>query len=447
MSTTTFNPDWEGAPVTELPPGVTFVAVQWIDVHGATKAKLVPRAAWEATCAPGGGAGFAAFANHGFARGPEHPEFVAIPDPTTLVVLPHRPDTAVAFSTVLDGERVATCDARAILARQQRLAADRGLLPIAGMEPEFYLLRRRESDGALVPFDALDDLDKPCYDLKALLRVSPVLADVVAAMQQLGWQVSALDHEDGNGQFEVNFHHADALATADRFTLLRTLIADVADGHGAIATFMPKPLAGRTGSGAHVHLSAQSPDGTNAFADASDARGLGLSRLAYAFIGGVLDHARALSALTMPTVNSYRRLHSSGGTSGATWSPRAIVYGANNRTAMLRVPGPGRFENRAVDGSCNPYLALAAMIAAGLDGVDRELEPGTPIRGVAQPVGVATLPRTLADALDAMEGDVLLRDALGEEAICEFIAVKRGEWSSYMESVSAWEQDLYLRRV
>lgn len=444
MSTTTFNQEPDEIPAAQLPPGVTFVAVQWVDVHGAAKAKLVPRAAWEATCAPGGGAGFAAFANHGFARGPSHPEFLAVPDPSTLTVLPHRPDTAVAFSTVLDEGRVATCDARAILARQQSIAAARGLLPIAGIEPEFFLLRRDEA-GTLVPFDVHDELDKPCYDLKALLRLKPMLSDIVAAMQQLGWQVSALDHEDGNGQFEINFHHADALATADRFTLVRTLVADIADGHGAIATFMPKPLSGRTGSGAHVHLSAEAPDGSNAFADESDA--LGLSPIAYAFIGGVLDHARALSALTMPTVNSYRRLHSSGGSSGATWSPNAVVYGGNNRTAMLRVPGPGRFEDRAVDGSCNPYLALAGIIAAGLDGLDRGLDPGRPITGNAQPVGVETLPRTLADALDALESDVLLRDALGEEAICEFIAVKRGECSAYMESVSCWEQETYLRRV
>jgi glutamine synthetase len=444
VSMTTFNQEPDEMPAAQLPAGVTFVAVQWVDVHGAAKAKLVPRAAWEATCAPGSGAGFAAFANHGFARGPDHPEFLAVPDPTTLTVLPHRPDTAVAFSTVLDGDRVATCDARAILNRQQSLAAARGLLPIAGMEPEFFLLRHAD-DGALVPYDVHDELDKPCYDLKALLRMKPVLGDIVGAMQTLGWEVSALDHEDGNGQFEINFHHAEALTTADRFTLVRTLIADIADMHGAIATFMPKPLAGRTGSGAHVHMSAEAPDGSNAFADESDS--LGLSPIAYAFIAGVLDHARALSALTMPTVNSYRRLHSSGGASGATWSPNAIVYGANNRTAMLRVPGPGRVENRAVDGSCNPYLALAGMIAAGLDGIDRGLDPGQPISGRAHPVGVATLPRTLADALDALEGDVLLRDALGEEAICELIAVKRGEWGAYMESVSAWEQETYLRRV
>lgn len=434
-----------------LPDGVQFVAVQWVDVHGATKAKLVPAAAWAETCAPGGGAGFAAFANHGFARGPEHPEMLAVPDPETLTVLPHRPDMAVAFSAVMDGERGATCDARAILARAARRATEEhGLAVMAGMEPEFFLLRRA-ADGSLEPFDGLDVLDKPCYDLKALLRGAPVLTEVVTAMQTLGWGVSALDHEDGNGQYEINFDYADVLTTADRFTLLRTLIADVAAAHGAIATFMPKPLPGRTGSGAHVHLSALAADGDgggeNAFCDLDDPRGLGLSRVAYAFLAGVLDHGRALAALTMPTVNSYKRLGSSGGMSGARWAPDAIVYGANNRTTMLRVPGPGRFEDRAIDGSCNPYLALAGIIAAGLDGVERGLDPGAPIEGAATPVGVPTLPRTLAEALDALERDVVLRDTLGEEAICELIAVKRVEWSEYMESVSAWEQDTYLRRV
>lgn len=444
MSTT--EPTTVPSAAGELPAGVAFVAVQWVDVHGATKAKLVPRSAWEATCSPGAGAGFAAFANHGFARGPEHPEMLAVPDPATLTVLPHRPDTAVAFSTVLDGDRVATCDARAILARVQERAAERGLLPVAGIEPEFFLLRRG-ADGALAPFDELDVLDKPCYDLKALLRGAPVLTEIVGAMEELGWGVTALDHEDGNGQYEINFDYADALTTADRFTLLRTLIADIAAGHGAIATFMPKPLTGRTGSGAHVHLSAVAPDGGNAFLDDEDPRGLGLSRVAYAFMAGVLAHGRALSALSMPTVNSYRRLQSSGGLSGARWAPDAIVYGGNNRTTMLRVPGPGRFEDRAMDGSCNPYLALAGLVAAGLDGIDRDLDPGSPIRGSVTPVGVETLPRTLAEALDALERDTVLRDALGEEAICEFIAVKRVEWSGYMESVSAWEQETYLRRV
>lgn len=429
-----------------LPDGVAFVAVQWVDVHGAAKAKLVPRGAWTATCEEGGGAGFAAFANHGFARGPEHPEFVAIPDPTTLTVLPHQRDTAVAFSTVMDGEQIATCDARSILARVQGVAAERGLLPVVGMEPEFFLLRE-DADAGVVPYDGLDVLDKPCYDLKALLRTAPVLKDIVGAMEALGWGVSALDHEDANGQYEINFGFADALTTADRFTLLRTLIADIASRHGAIASFMPKPLASRTGSGAHVHLSVSDDEGTNRFLDPGDARGLGLSRTAYAFIAGVLEHGRALSALAMPTVNSYKRLYSSGGASGATWSPDAIVYGANNRTTMVRIPGPGRLENRAIDSSCNAYLALAGMIAAGLDGVERDLDPGAPERGAASSLGAKVLPRTLAEALDELELDTVLRDALGEEAVAELIAVKRMEWASYMESVGPWERETYLRRT
>jgi glutamine synthetase len=314
------------------------------------------------------------------------------------------------------------------------------------MEPEFFLLRE-DGEGGYVPYDGLDVLDKPCYDLKALLRTAPVLKEIVGAMEALGWGVTALDHEDANGQYEINFDYAEALTTADRFTLLRTLIADIASQHGAIASFMPKPLIGRTGSGAHVHMSVVGEDGENRFADEADPRGLGLSRTAYAFIGGVLDHGRALSALTMPTVNSYRRIHSSGGSSGATWSPNAIVYGANNRTTMLRVPGPGRFENRAVDASCNPYLGLAAMIAAGLDGVERGLDPGAPEKGPASSLGAAVLPRTLAEALDELERDTVLRDALGEEAVAEFVAVKRMEWGSYMEAVTAWELDTYLRRA
>ncbi|WCB94903.1 Glutamate--methylamine ligase [Baekduia alba] len=429
-----------------LPAGVEFVAVQWVDVHGASKAKLVPRGAWTPTCEQQGGAAFAAFANHGFARGPEHPELVAIPDPATITVLPHQPDIAVAFSTVMDGDQVATCDARSILARVQRQAAERGLLPLVGIEPEFFLLRE-DGQGGYLPYDGLDVLDKPCYDLKALLRTAPVLKEVVAAMEALGWGVSALDHEDANGQYEVNFGYAEALTTADRFTLLRTLIADIAGRHGAIASFMPKPLSGRTGSGAHLHMSVVDEDGENRFEDEGDPRGLGLSRTAYAFIGGILEHGRALSALTMPTVNSYRRIHSSGGSSGATWSPNAIVYGANNRTTMLRIPGPGRFENRAIDGSCNPYLALAGTIAAGLDGVERGLDPGAPVKGAASSLGAAVLPRTLAEALDELEGDTVLRDALGREAVAELVAVKRLEWSGYMEVITSWELDTYLRRT
>ena len=429
-----------------LPDGVRYVAVQWVDIHGAAKAKIVPASAWAQTCSADGGAGFAGFANHGFARGAEHPELIARPDPTTVTVLPHRSEVAVAFSTVTDDGQVVGGDSRAILAGVQKQAAAAGLAPMVGMEPEFFLLKETP-DGRLATFDELDALDKPCYDLKALLRSAPVVTAIVDVMEELGWGVTALDHEDGNGQFEINFGFADAVSTADRFTLLRTIVADLAAVHGAIATFMPKPLPGRTGSGAHVHLSCWAPDETNAFADPADPRGLELSGTGYAFLGGVMDHARGLAALTMPTVNSYKRLWSGGGNSGATWSPAAIVLGANNRTAMLRVPGPGRFENRAVDGSCNPYLALAGMISAGLDGVERGLDSGDPIQGPAQSDGGPALPRTLAEALDALQEDDVLCAALGDEAVTEFLAVKRAEWAQYMDSVSDWERETYLRRT
>ena len=429
----------------ELPDGVRFLAVQWVDIHGTPKAKLVPTGGIPALCEPGGGAGFAGFANHGFARGPEHAELLAVPDPGTVTVLPHRPDTAVVFSRVTDGDQVATCCTRSILARVQAEAQAAGLSPVAGMEPEFFLLTRTP-EGGIAPFDSQDELDKPCYDLATLLRSQPVLADIVSAMEALDLGVYAVDHEDGDGQFEVNFGHSDGRTSADRFTLLRAIIGDIAASHGAIASFMPKPLPGRTGSGAHVHLSAESASGENVFFDASDPRGLGLSSTAYSFIAGVLAHGRALAALTMPSVNSYRRLQASAPASGATWAPNAIVYGGNNRTPMIRIPAPGRFENRAVDSSCNPYLALAGIILSGMDGVARGLDPGEPIDGLASTLGAQVLPRTLAEALDALEMDTVLRDGLGEEALCELVAVKRAEWAAYMDAVSAWEVDTYLSR-
>jgi glutamine synthetase len=429
-----------------LPEGVTFLAVQWVDIHGAPKAKLVPPGGVSALMEPGGGAGFAGFANHGFARGPEHAELVAVPEPSTLVRLPHRPDTAVVLSRVHDGDAVASCCTRSILARVQDEAAAMGITPMIGIEPEFFLLRRRE-DGTVVPLDEADDLDKPCYDLATLLGSKDILGRIVEVADALGLGVYAVDHEDGNGQYEVNFGYAEALETADRFTMLRSAVGDIARSYGAIASFMPKPLAGRTGSGAHVHVSGNGTDGTNLFLDMSDARGLGLSATAYAFIAGVLDHGRALAALTMPSVNSYRRLQASTTSSGATWAPTSVVYGGNNRTPMIRVPGPGRFEDRAVDASCNPYLALSGIILAGLDGIRRGLDAGAPIEGLASGLGAPQLPRTLAEALDDLELDTVLRDGLGEEALCEFIAVKRLEWSSYMDSVSRWEIDTYLTRV
>ncbi len=448
MTSTTFRaPDPSSGVPEPLPEGVEFVAVQWVDVHGAAKAKLVPRGAWASTAGPdGGGAGFAAFANHGFARGPEHPEFVAMPDESTLTVLPHRPNIAVAFSTVMDGDLVATCDARSILSRICAQAADRGLAPVVGMEPEFFLLRHDEH-GRLAPLDPLDTLDKPCYDLGALLRTSGVLSEIVAAMEELGWGVLG-DRSRGwqrpvrdqlpprPGAHDRRPVHApadDDRRHRQRPRRHRELHAQAA--HRPHRVGRPRaPLRRRSVRRERLPRSQRSARARPLEGRLLVPRGRARSRT-----GARGDH------------------HANGQLLPATALDRRIVGRAlGTRRDRLRRqqphghaarPRPGRFENRAIDSSCNPYLAIAAIVAAGLDGVDRELDPGAPIEGMATSLGAATMPRTLADAIDALERDVLLRDALGEEALCEFVAVKRMEWSAYMEAVTDWEQATYLRRV
>ena len=270
-------------------------------------------------------------------------------------------------------------------------------------------------------------------------------------LNALGWGVYQTDHEDANYQYEINFHYADALVTADRLTFFRMMAGQIARRCGAVATFMAKPFATRTGSGAHMHYHlADAPTGRNLFLDESDPRGLGLSELAYHFLGGVLEHARALCAVTSPTVNCYKRLQVgpalTGSRSGFTWVPAFITYGDNNRTQMLRVPEPGHVEDRTVSSACNPYLATAAYLAAGLDGIERRTDPGAPNFGnlyESNPTemaerGIGTLPQSLAEALDHFEADPIVRGALGPIAD-EFLRLKRDEWREYHAQVEAWE--------
>src|SRR6185436_9976503 len=256
-----------------------------------------------------------------------------------------------------------------------------------GIEPEHFLVSRT-ADGRIEPWDPgrVDNLAKPCYDFKGLAQACDYLRDMNDALRKLGWGVYQSDHEDANGQYEINYRYADALTTADRFIFFKMLAAETARQHGAIATFMPKPFSDRTGSGAHMHYHlADAETGKNLFTAERDPRGLGLSELAYHFLGGVLAHARALCAVTSPTVNCYKRLQLGQGLtssrSGFTWTPAFASYGDNNRTQMIRVAGPGHCEDRTVSAACNPYLALAAFLAAGLDGIERKLEPGEPNSG------------------------------------------------------------------
>jgi glutamine synthetase len=353
-------------------------------------------------------------------------------------------------------------DPRVILRRQIEKARAKGFDFRMGLELEYFLIELKE-DGSIALADALDTLEKPCYDLNGLSRHYDFLTTVSRYVNDLGWGNYANDHEDANGQFEQNFTYADALTSCDRAIFFRYMVHQLAEkkgreeGRNILATFMPKPFTNLTGNGCHFHMSLWDGD-TNLFLDEDDPRGLGLSDTAYKFIAGLTRHARSYSAVTAPTVNSYKRLKVGSTASGATWSPVWISYGYNNRTQMLRIPGPGRIEDRTIDGSCNPYLAAAVILAAGLDGIDSRLEPGEPNSENLYAIpydelrsrGLETLPSNLLDATEELEGDDVLRAALGrgrdEDYVDYFIRVKRDEWARYHEQVTPWEVREYLTR-
>lgn len=428
--------------------GVKFILAQFVDIHGAAKAKSVPAAHLEMVLKAG--AGFAGFAVWGLGMGPESPDYMAVGDPSTLSLMPWMPGYArIACDGQVDGRPYAYCSRVALKAQLAKLAK-RGMTLYTGIEPEFMLLRRND-DGSLAPCDDSDVLDKPCYDYKGLSRSAAFLEKLVESLQVAGLDIYQIDHEDANGQFEVNFTYADALRSADQFVLVKMAASEIARSMGMIATFMPKPFSNRAGSGAHFHISLGSARSRNLFHDDADKHGMGLSKTGYHFLGGLLAHARALTAVLAPSVNSYKRLVVGRSLSGATWAPAYITYGNNNRSACVRVPY-GRLELRLPDGSCNPYLATAAILAAGMDGIDRKLDPGAPNNtnlyewnpAQLEEAGIKLLPQTLAEALDEFEKDAIVRAALGEDLAREFIRLKRMEWVEYCRHVSDWERQRYL---
>jgi glutamine synthetase len=425
-----------------------YLLAQFVDIHGSAKAKAVPIEHLDMVLTDG--AGFAGVAVWGLGMGPEGPDFMAVGDLSTLQDIPWMPGYArIICNGTVSGKPYPFCSRVALQAQIARLQA-RGLTLYTGIEPEFMLLARR-ADGSLGPADETDNLDKPCYDYKGLYRTREALDEMVAGLRAVGIDVYQIDHEDGNGQFEINFTYADALKSADNFTFVKMAASEIAHKHGMIATFMPKPFSNRTGSGAHFHVSIGSATQKNAFNDESDPSGMGLSKMAYQFLGGVLAHARAFSAVAAPTVNSYKRLVVGRSLSGSTWAPAYIAYGDNNRTACVRVPH-GRLEVRLPDSGCNPYLTTAALIAAGLDGIDRGLDPGkpqninlyelTPDQLAAK--GIKLLPQNLLEAVDALEADEVVRAGLGEGLAREFLRLKRMEWTEYARHVSDWETKRYL---
>ena len=417
---------------------IKYFLISFVDLFGVLRSKLVPaRAIGEMQRDGAGFAGFAAWLD----MTPAHPDLFAVPDPASLIQLPWKPEVAwLAGDLVMDGKPV-QASPRVALKSQIASAAKEGMRLKTGVECEYFLV---SSDGMSIA-DASDTQEKPCYDQSALMRRYDVISEICDCMIALGWNPYQNDHEDANGQFEMNWDYDDALVTADRHVFFKYMVKSIAEKHGLRATFMPKPFLNLTGNGCHAHVSVWDKSGKkNLFISKSDK--LGLSKMAYKFLGGVLHSADTLAAIFNPTVNSYKRIDAQVTSSGATWSPNAITYGGNNRTHMVRVPDVGRFEMRLMDGAVNPYLLQAGILAAGLDGVANDRDPGKPsslnmYTEGHKAIGVRRLPSNLLDAIRLFEKSKVLRATLGNELVDSYAKLKHQDWRSYSAAISQWERD------
>ena len=421
--------------------GVKYFMVSFTDLFGGQRAKLVPAQAIAEMQEDG--AGFAGFATY-LDMTPAHPDMLAVPDASSVIQLPWKPEVAwVAANCVMEGEDVAQAP-RNVLRKLIDRAADQGLHVKTGIEAEFFLLTP-QGDQISDPFDTAA---KPCYDQQAVMRRYEVIREICDYMLELGWGPYQNDHEDANGQFEMNWEFDDALKTADKHSFFKFMAKSVAEKHGLRATFMPKPIEGLTGNGCHAHISVWDGAGnaakTNVFAD--DAMDLGLSQSGRHFLGGIMKHASALAAITNPTVNSYKRINAPRTMSGATWAPNTVTWTSNNRTHMVRVPGPGRFELRLPDGAANPYLLQAVIIAAGLDGLSTNADPGKrydiDMYAEGHKVrGAPRLPLNLLDALREFNKNKGLKSMLGDEFSAAYLKLKHQEWDAFTAHFSTWEKE------
>ncbi|MCH2412646.1 MAG: type III glutamate--ammonia ligase [Acidimicrobiales bacterium] len=437
--------------------GVEFIYAMFVEMHGKPCAKLVPVTAIDDLLEVG--AGFAGFAAGPISQTPADPDIMALPDPASYTVLPWQPNVAtMQCDATVEGQEWPYAP-RVILKQAVARAAGQNLVLKSGVEAEYSMLHRND-DGSFRPADDRDPSKLPCYDARGLTTMLDHLTTVSRHMDAMGWGNYAIDHEVANGKFEQNFQYSDALTTSDRLIVLRLMMHTLARRQGLYATFMPKPFADKTGNGLHMHLSLWSADDDEPlFESGHDARGLGLSELAYQFLGGVLDHAQALTAILCPTVNSYKRIGVGPPDSGATWAPAYVAYGGNNRTQMVRVPEGGRFELRVPDGAANPYLSFAALLGAGLDGVSRGLDPGDPNTDNLYTLpldelaarGIEALPPTLLHAADKLVSDDVLRAALGTgrdgDYVDYFARTKRYEFRTITDQVTSAELDTYLSLV
>ncbi len=417
---------------------IKYFLISFVDLLGQLRAKLVPARAINDMQKDGAGfAGFAAWLD----MTPAHPDMFAIPDPDSLIQLPWKPEIGwLASDLWMDGKPV-EASPRVALKNQLEAGIGKGYRVKTGVECEFFLINPA-GDGLS---DLGDTHQKPCYDQSSLMRRYDVISQICDSMLELGWNPYQNDHEDANGQFEMNWEYDDALKTADRHTFFKFMTKSIAELHGYRATFMPKPFAHLTGNGCHAHVSVWDKAGKkNLFLNKRDE--MGLSKLAYQFLAGVLHSADALAALYIPTVNSYKRIDAAVTTSGATWSPNAITYSGNNRTHMVRIPDPGRFEIRLMDGASNPYHLQAAAIAAGLDGVANKREPGKRLdinmyADQHKLNKVRKLPANLLDAVRLFDKSKIARTAFGDEFVDSYVKLKLAEWRRFTRDISAWERE------
>jgi glutamine synthetase type III len=420
--------------------GIKYFLISFVDLFGTLRAKLAPASAIADMAEEG--AGFAGFASW-LDMTPADPDVLAIPDPSSLIQLPWKPEVGwLAADPYMDGKIVGQAP-RNILKAMLKKAEDAGYTLKTGVECEYFLV---SPDGETIS-DPADIQSKPCYDQAALMRRYDVISEICDAMQELSWGPYQNDHEDANGQFEMNWQFADALITADRMAFFKYMVKSIAEKHGLRATFMPKPFAHLTGNGCHVHVSLWK-DEQNLFEDGGD--DMGLSKTAYNFIGGLINSADDICSITNPTVNSYKRINAPVTLSGATWSPNTVTYAGNNRTHMIRVPGGGRFEFRLADGAANPYLLPAAVLAAGLNGITKDIDPGKPLdidmyaEGHKAPADVKKLPLNLLDALRLTDKSDLLRRELGDEFVDSYVKLKMKDWNEYQHHLTPWERTTTL---
>ncbi|GIQ99721.1 MAG: type III glutamate--ammonia ligase [Pelagibacteraceae bacterium] len=422
---------------------IKYFLISFVDLFGVLRSKLVPAQAIAEM--QKNGAGFAGFATW-LDMSPADSDMFAIPDPNSLIQLPWNKEVGWLASDLWMNGKPVDASPRVMLKKQIKKLSELGYSMKSGVECEYFLI---SPDGNTIA-DNRDTQSKPCYDQSSLMRRYELIKEICDCMIEMGWGPYQNDHEDANGQFEMNWDYSDCLKTADRHTFFKFMVKTIAEKHDLRATFMPKPFENLTGNGCHAHISLWKGK-KNIFLDKHDK--LGLSKTAYNFLGGIMKHASSLSTFFNPTINSYRRINAAPTKSGATWSPSSISYTGNNRTHMIRVPDPGRFELRLMDGSANPYLLQASVLAAGIEGLSKRINPGKPLfcnmyEDYKKYPNLSKLPNELKDSLDKIENNKEMNKAFGKEVIKSYVKLRTSELKDFNDNekfdkskpITKWER-------